>query len=444
MGECVLNWKKLTIASLVSAMCAPAWSMSVEQAVATTLATDPELKSAFNDFMSNREEIDAAQGDYLPDVNLNAGYGYEHINNSTTKASGDKNFNRKDANISLTQLIWNGTALNNIDRTEFEAEAQRHQLLSDAQDKSLRVTETYVSVLLAKQLLKLSEDNVKVHEKMLADIQRRAESGIGSTADLSQVEARVARSISNMLAARSNLDDARTEFFRLVGTEIDEPVDPEVDALYLPNSLNDALDVAYANNPVIKLATYDIEAARAQYRQNKGNMYPSLTFEASQNWTNDANGVEENTNEFSAMLRLRFNLYNGGSDTANVRRSAYQLNKSKDIYDNASRLLRESTRLAWSAYELTEQQKKYLAEHVDAASETVIAYEKQFLIGRRTLLDLLNTENELFEARRSYLDAHYGNITAKYRVLNSMGNLLDALRVDVPEEWLEPVIDEEG
>ncbi|WP_039850649.1 MULTISPECIES: TolC family outer membrane protein [Grimontia] len=439
-----MNWKKLLIASAISSLCAPAWSMSVEQAVATTIATDPELKSAFNDFMSNREGIDAATGDYLPDINLNAGVGYERIDNSSTQASGDMDFNRRDASISLTQLIWDGQTGDNIDRTEFEAEAQRYQLLSDAQDKSLAVTEAYVAVLLAKQLLSLSEANVEVHEKMLADIQRRAESGIGSTADLSQVQARVARSITNMLAARSNMDDAQTEFLRIVGVDIKDPVDPEVDALYLPQSQAEALEVAFANNPVVKLATYDIDAARAQYRQNKGNMYPSFTFEASQSWSEEAGGVEDEVNELSAMLRVRFNLYNGGTDAANMRRSAYQLNKSKDIFDNASRLLGEGTRLAWSAYQLTEQQKKYLAQHVDAASETVIAYEKQFKIGRRTLLDLLNTENELFEARRSYLDAHYANITAKYRVLNSMGTLLDALRVDVPEEWLEPVIDKEG
>ncbi|MBE1275618.1 TolC family outer membrane protein [Enterovibrio baiacu] len=439
-----MNWKKWIVLTTVSAIAAPTWAFSVEQAVATTIATDPELKSAFNDFMSSREDIESAQGGYLPAVDLSAGFGYEYVNNSTTEASGDKSFNRKDATLSLTQLIWDGTTSNNIERSEFEAEAQRFQLLSDAQDKTLRVTEVYVAVLQAAQLLSLSEANVEVHEKILADIKRRAESGIGSTADLSQVEARVARAFTNMLAARSNLEDAETEFYRVVGAEPVNTVDPEVDELSLPTTRDAALERAIELNPVIKLATYDIDAARAQYRLNKGNFYPTLSFEASQNWSDDAGGVEEQVDEFSAMLRLRVNLYNGGADTADVRRSAYQLNKSKDIFDNAYRLLEESTRLSWSAYQLTEQQKIYLAEHVDAASETVIAYEKQFRIGRRTLLDLLNTENELFEARRSYLDAHYANITAKYRVLNSTGSLLDALRVDVPQEWLEPVIDGEG
>ena len=88
---------------------------------------------------------------------------------------------------------------------------------------------------------------------------------------------------------------------------------------------------------------------------------------------------------------------------------------------------------------MTTQQKAFLADHVDSASETVVAYRKQYRIGKRTLLDLLNTENELFEARKGYLDAKYEEQYAKYRVMNATGNLLDALRVDTPEEWNEVV-----
>ena len=96
-------------------------------------------------------------------------------------------------------------------------------------------------------------------------------------------------------------------------------------------------------------------------------------------------------------------------------------------------------RLSWNALDLTLQQKEFLSDHVDSASKTVIAYRKQYLIGQRTLLDLLNTENELFEARKDYLDAKYSEQYAKYRLMNATGNLLSALRVDVPEEWMTKV-----
>ena len=76
---------------------------------------------------------------------------------------------------------------------------------------------------------------------------------------------------------------------------------------------------------------------------------------------------------------------------------------------------------------------------IDASAKTVVAYEKQFRIGKRTLLDLLNTENELFESRKAYLNAHYSGILAKYRVLNATGLLLDSMRVDVPKSWVSTV-----
>ena len=105
------------------------------------------------------------------------------------------------------------------------------------------------------------------------------------------------------------------------------------------------------------------------------------------------------------------------------------MNKAKDLREGAYQNVEEGLRLAWSALDLTLQQKEFLADHVDSAAETVIAYEKQYRIGKRTLLDLLNTENELFEARKAYIDAHYAEQSAKYRVMNASGVLLDSLPV---------------
>ena len=118
---------------------------------------------------------------------------------------------------------------------------------------------------------------------------------------------------------------------------------------------------------------------------------------------------------------------------------ACRCEKAKDLRESTYRNVEESLRLSWSALDLTVQQKEFLSDHVDSASDTVISYEKQYRIGKRTLLDLLNTENELFEARKGYLDAKYDEQYAKYRVMNATGNLLTGLRVDIPQEWNEKV-----
>ncbi len=214
---------------------------------------------------------------------------------------------------------------------------------------------------------------------------------------------------------------------------------PRADETAIPFTLDDALNKAFKDHPVILISQADVDSARFQYQQTKGVNFPTISLEAAQTWRDDAGGVEGSTDEFTAMIRLRYNLYNGGSDSDRSESAAYQLNKAKDFRDRTYRTVEEGLRLSWSALDLTLQQKEFLADHVDSASQTVIAYEKQYKLGKRTLLDLLNTENELFEARKGYLDAKYDEQYAKYRVMNATGDLLKALRVQTPNEWNQPV-----
>lgn len=422
------------------ALTSPAYAQTLEQAVSLTLATNPELKSAFNQFKTRVADSRAASGAYLPSLDLDAGIGYEGIDPTESSGNADTDLTRKDVTLTFNQLIWDGSAtLNDMDRTSAEAEADRYQLLADASDTALQVADTYLDVTQAYEVLALSESNLATHQEIYRDIKRRADSGIGSTADVTQVEARLARAQSNLLAAQNNLLDAQTQFHRLVGQEPQDLVFPRADSEALPTSVQQALEQAQQQHPVIKVAQTDVDAARFQYQQSKGPNYPTLSFEASQSWMDDAGGDRGSQQETTAMLRLRYNLYNGGTDSANTKSAAYQLNRAKDLRANTFRTVEEGLRLSWNALDITLQQKEFLADHVDATSQTVVAYRKQYQIGQRTLLDLLNSENELFEARRDYLDAKYSEQYAKYRVMNATGSLLAALRVAVPKEWMEKV-----
>lgn len=417
----------------------PAFGQTLEQAVENTLISNPDIKSAFNEFVSKRYVNEASNGAYLPSIDLDAGVGYEGINPAESNRKST-DLTRKEATITLTQLIWDGSAtLNDIDRTAADAESVRYQLLADAQDKALEVAKVYLDAVKAYEVLTLSENNLKVHKKIYQDIKKRVDSGIGSTADLTQVEARLAKAHGNLVAAQNNLFDTHTIFTRLVGQAPQGLIFPRADQNFIPYTVDDAIDLAFNSHPVIKISKADVDSAKFQYKQSKGNYYPTVSVEASQTWRDDAAGVEGNSDETTAMLRMRYNLYNGGSDSANAESFAYQLNKAKDLRERAYRNVEEGLRLSWSALDLTQQQKQFLSDHVDSASETVIAYEKQYRIGKRTLLDLLNTENELFEARKDYLDAKYAEQYAKYRVMNATGQLLNALRVDVPTEWNQKV-----
>lgn len=425
-----------TLACLI-ALSSPVSGQTLEQAIAITLATNPELKAAYNEYVSYVEINNSSAGDYLPSLDLDAGIGYERINPVNNQ---DTDLTRKDATITLTQLLWDGgSTIHNIDRTAADAESLRYQLLADAQDKALEVVDVYLEAVKAHEVLALSESNLSVHKRIFSNIKRRADSGVGSTADLSQIETRLARAHGNLLAAQNNLYDTHTQFKKLVGQAPQGLIFPQADQKAIPLTQQEAIQLANEKHPVLKIAASDVDAARFQYKQAKGRYYPTFSIEAKQSWYNDADGIEGSSDEATVMLRMRYNLFNGGSDKAVSEQMAYSLNQAKDLRESAYRNVEESLRLSWSALDLTLQQKEFLSDQVDTASETVQAYEKQYMIGQRTLLDLLNMENELFEARKDYLDAHYQEQYAKYRVMNSTGILLESLLVDVPDEWNEKV-----
>ncbi|MDG3088069.1 TolC family outer membrane protein [Vibrio hannami] len=432
-----MKWTRLSVLGCLVSLSFTANSQTLEQAIATSISTNPDIKSSYNDFKSYVEMNNVSSGAYLPSLDLDAGIGYERID----PATGDTtDLTRKEAVLTLTQLLWDGSStLKDIDRTEAEAESMRYQLIADAQDLALEVASVYLEAVKAHEVLQLSERNLAVHKKIYKDIKRRVDSGIGSTADLSQIEARIANAHSNLLAAQNNIFDTHTQFTKLVGQTPQGLIYPRADEEALPLTLEQANEIAKANHPVLKVAAADVQAAKYQFEQSKGTNYPTFSIEASHGLYDDADGREGRRDETSAMLRMRYNLFNGGSDAAEQDRMAYQLNKAKDLRDSSFRNVEEGLHLSWSALDLTLQQMEFLADNVDSTTDTVIAYEKQYRIGQRTLLDLLNTENELFEARRSYLDAKYDEQYAKYRVLNATGTLLDALLVDIPQEWNEKV-----
>ncbi|PSJ40191.1 channel protein TolC [Zobellella endophytica] len=428
--------KHSTVAALVlTALWLPsqAHSQTLEEAVTQALMTHPRVKESFHLYQSRQYDQDAAFAGYLPRLDASAGVGYERTDTPTID---DESLTRRETGLSLRQMLFDGfKTSSNVGRTEAEAEAQRYTVLTTAENVALDVAEAYLDLLRHAEIVELSRLNLETHEQIMSDIQKRTDSGLGSSADFTQIQGRVARAYANMTSAENNLRDAESRFISLVNQAPAELRQPRPDANYMPATLDDALAKAQESHPTLTSASFDVEAARYQYEDAKAAFYPTLAVEVDQNWNDNIDGIEGRNDNLTAMLRMRYNLFNGGGDVARSRSASALEMQAKDIHMNAHRQVSEGTRLAWAAYETLGRQKDFLRQHVEASYRTVEAYKKQFTLGDRTLLDVLNTENELFEARRSYIEAEHDHLLAEYRIMNATGQLLDALRFTQPAQW---------
>ena len=427
-------------------------AQSLEEAVAHALESHPDIRQSFARFKDKEEEVNLASAGYFPTIDVFAGYGYEYTDTPGNRKtyldinSGKTNLDRGELGLSLRQIIFDGMYTSNeIDRTMFEASAEQWTLISTAEDIALKVSQVYLNYLKTEQLVVLAEKNVASHQAIQAQIKERTDSGFGSIANMSQVTGRLARAQSNLVSARNNHQDGRTQFIRLTNNTPDGLVRPVPDADMLPTNKNTGLVLAISRHPIIKSAQQDINAARAFKKVVKANYYPTLTFELTANADNDIGGesglnlqgtdVGGHRNDVTAMLRLKYNLYSGGKDVARERGAAYKVSQAKEINYSAHRQVTEGFGLAWSAYKMLGLQKKYIKEHIITSKDTQLAYKEQFNLGQRSLLDLLDTENELFQARQDYLEADFSELSARYRLLNATSQLLDSLRVTRASAW---------
>ncbi|GAL09867.1 agglutination protein [Vibrio astriarenae] len=211
-----MKWNTKIALSMIALATSSTHAQTLEQAVAHTIKTNPSIKAQYNEFISKRYLRESSGGQYLPSIDLDAAIGTQDIETSQNWDFGD--YTGNEVSVSLTQLIWDGNAtLNDMDRTAADAESVRLQLIADAEDIALEVARIYLDATKAFELLSLSEGNLRTHKQIYSDIKKRVDSGIGSTADLSQVEARIAKAHGNLLAAQNNMYDVHTEFTRIVG-----------------------------------------------------------------------------------------------------------------------------------------------------------------------------------------------------------------------------------
>ena len=410
-------------------------AQTLMEASAYTIESSPDVRIVKNQYLSRIEQIGVAKAGFLPTVDLALGLGREWTDSPSTRAAlgehDDKELVRKEASLTISQMLYDGASTgNNVDRVNAEAIAQRYQLWSAAENMTLDVADAYMSVLHAEKTAALAAENLEAHVKILDGIRKRSEHGLGSASDLSQVKGRLSRAHSNYLATENNLRDARAHYFKVVGREAIGLIEPASVVAHLPATYEQALEQAGKIHPTLRSAQFDIDAAIAQLKAQDAAFRPDIRLELGGTWNDDIDGTEGHTNDMTAMVRMRYNLFNGGADDYRKKDAHYKLMEASSIKERTERQIAEGLSLSWNAYQLLEQQMQYLDSHVVESDKTLAAYKQQFELGRRTLVDLLDAENELFEARRELLTADKDRFIAHYRVLNAMGELLAVLNID--------------
>ncbi|WP_422419842.1 TolC family outer membrane protein [Pseudomonas sp. GZD-222] len=434
----------ITGAILLAMACANAQAMSITEAVQSAVDQHPEINASRNNRLSADEDVNVAKGGWYPRVDLVAGYGRQKSDNTNTRFTnpdGTSNHNKETLNytqsdLRLRQMLFDGfNTPNEVARTEAVVNSRAYYTQATAQSIALRAIEVYLEVLKRRELVTLATNNLQAHLRVNDQIGLRSERGVGSTADLDQSTARRALAENNLYTAEVDLADAEANFYSVIGRVPDELETPVTIKGEMPASLLDARQDMLEHNPYLKSAQADVQAAEQQYEVAKSPFYPRLDAVLATGANNNTAGqVGHDNNDWQAGVELSYNLFRGGSDKARLQSDAHKINQAMDIRNNALRTLNEDLALSWNAMTNARKQTPTAREYADTTTRVRAAYQDQFGLGQRTLLDLLDSENELYNANRRYTEVRYIEEFSMYRVLSNMGELLNKQRISLPPE----------
>ena len=423
----------VTLLGLAAATPFSANSMGLGEAVQTALKGNPEIGVARQQRESIRHEVREAQGRYLPSLDLELGAGWERSNNSSTRSRAsrpgffgtpNRSLFRKESRLSATQMIYDGWATpNRVAQQKARLTSAEEHIDETEEIIALSAIEAYLEVLRTQELVRLSDAQLKLHGNYVRQISARAEGGVGNEADVKQAQGRYALAQSNLLSFQRDEQDAKAFFLRVVGQFPGQLTKVQAPHSSVPQTFESALQRAIGNSPAIKSAKSNIEAAREAHSESKSAFRPRFDVELSATRNHNLDGVQGVNHDALAMLRMRQNLYRGGQDSARTRRQAERIVEAEAELEKSKREVEENMRTSWHALQSARLRLMPLSQHVKSSEDTRNAYSEQFDLGQRSLLDLLDAEIELFNARVSLINEHFTHDFAAYGILANAGDL---------------------
>ncbi|MEQ9393777.1 TolC family outer membrane protein [Haliea sp.] len=406
-------------------------------AVTQAVMTNPRVNAAWYNFEATREAQRAAKGGYFPSVDISAEIGREERETPLVDLGS---YTRDATRFTITQMLFDGFATReDVRALGFEKLNQYYELRRASEEIALEAAQAYLDTARYQHLVRLAEDNYVFHRQVFDKIAERTEGGVSQGVDLDQASARVALAESNLLTELTNLHDVQARFQRVVG---DMPAPdltmPTVPAGMIPELRTAALNVAYERSPEINAAIENLRATQAQLNRSNAAFMPRVDLRYRNEVEHDTDGLDGRYDEEAVELVLNYNLFRGGADSARKREFYNRYNSAMEERKQACLNVRQNTMIAFNDIGVLEQQVELLDRNRLAQDKTRRAYQDQFDIGQRTLLDLLDSQNEYFDTQRAHVSAQSALRQAQARTLANMGLLLSAMDVsDLNEEQIK-------
>jgi len=432
-----------TAFALVPCGGASAEPFSINDALKQAVRTNPGVGESSANRRATESELRQTQSTLLPQVRVEARWGPEKFDQSAAVLTGTALpvpvagsgswRNGSQESVVVRQVLFDGFAsIHDIWRQTARVNAAAFRVRERTELIALDAAEAYVDVVRYLRLVTLSEQNVVTHEKIFANVNTRFSGGRAGEGDLEQARERVENARAALAEFRRSLEESRAKFRKVVGLE---PINLRFPGPLggLPTTRDEALATTVRFNPTIQAAQADADAAKHAFRVTDGAFVPTFSLEGRATHNDNTYpylGVTHD--DYSGKVVMSWDVFRGGQDVWRRSEMSERYVESTARHARLQRDAIESIDKAWAARTVTVTRIAALTRQLEADRKTIAAFQKEYELGQRSLIDLLNAQNQYFNTLVSLTSARGVVVFADYQLLAAMGTLLEYLKAPPP------------
>lgn len=387
----------------------------------------PRIAAAKQDVNAADASKDEAFSGYLPTFNVNASLGMEDIDRSDLIPAGSKTDEEtKSYSAALTQNLFQGFATRAaLDSAELNTSIAGHNLSNTHQQVVFEGVSAYIEVLRFIELTQLALNNKTTLSNQLNLEDERVKRGSGIAVDALQAKSRLQISAERYVAFMGGLKDAISRYTQVFNRapDIDNMTPVPLPLHHIPDTMEQAMQIAVANNPQLAGSKENIVLAKTSRESAKSGYYPTIDLVAATSHDENASGIIGTEERQSVRVQSSWQLFSGFADRSRVRQATYQYHSAQETAQYTERKIVEEVQFAWSSMTTTKKRTELLDNAVNIAGEVYDARTRLRDAGSETALNVLDAENELYRARIDAASARYDYYLSVYRLLLAMGKL---------------------
>ena len=429
------------LAALLAGVAAPlggAAAQTLEEALTSAYLNNPTLQAERARVRAVDEEVPAALAGWRPTIELagDAGTAYSDTEGDPP-LSGRDTLAPYGVGLSFVAPLYQGGRIPaEVESAESRVGAGRAQLRAVEQTIMLDTVTAYMDVLRYRAEIELSISSERVVGRQLQAARDRLEVGEATRTDVAQAEARLAQANAERVAAEGGLMSARAFYVQVTGSVPGALAWPPV-PMGLPETEEETLLSATGGNPSIEAASSLADAAQADIEAAAAALKPQVAIVGDLRQRYNRSDMVDQATDASVMATLRVPLYQGGAANARVRQARQVAAQRLLELDQSRRTVQEQAAHAWRALTGARAQIDAFESQVAAAAVALDGVEQETRVGLRTTLDVLDAEQEHFQAQINLVRAKREEIVAAYRVKSAVG-ALTARALGLPVELYDP------